>query len=67
MFEPFAEKAFDAHSASLLRALPMALLTWLARVNWQTQSVLGGSDRALMQTPEELNGIRALAETPREE
>ncbi|HEV8384172.1 MAG TPA: hypothetical protein VGQ11_04810 [Candidatus Acidoferrales bacterium] len=67
MFEPFAEKAFDVHSASLLRALPMALLMWLARQSSQTQTVLGASDTALMQTPTEINGLCALSKTQRDE
>jgi hypothetical protein len=67
MFDPFAQKSLDVHSVALLRALPMALLSWLARQNSQTQSVLGDSDKALMQTPAEFNGVRALSETRRDE
>ncbi len=67
MFEPFTEKAFDAHSAALLRALPMALLTWLAQAASQSQTVLGDSDKAFVYTPAEMNGLRTLNETQRDE
>ena len=67
MFDPFAEKAFDVHSAALLRALPVALLSWLARQSSQSHTVLGESDKALVCTPAEINGLRALSETQRDD
>lgn len=67
MFDPFAEKAFDAHSVALLRALPVALLSWLARQSGQSHTVLGDSDQTLVYTPAEINGLRALSEIQREE
>ncbi len=67
MFEPFAEKAFDAHSAALLRALPMAVLSWLAMQMSQSHTVLGDSHKTLVYTPAEIDGLRALSETRREE
>ncbi len=66
MFDPFAEKAFDAHSAALLRALPMAVMSWLARQSSQCHSVLGDSDRMSIQTPAEMQGLRTLSETQRD-
>ncbi|MBI3663495.1 MAG: hypothetical protein HY234_10670 [Acidobacteria bacterium] len=67
MFDPFAEKAFDVHSVAMLRALPVALMSWLARQRAQTHTVLGDSDETLVYTPAEMNGLRALNETRREE
>jgi hypothetical protein len=63
LFDPFAEKAFDAYSVALLRALPMALLSWLARQMSQNHTVLGDSQRTLLYTPAEIEGLRALNET----
>ena len=65
MFDPYAEKAFDAHSAALLRALPMALLNWMARQVSQSHTVLGDSDKTLVYTPSEIDGLRKLSETQR--
>ena len=67
MFEPFAEKAFDARSVALLRALPLALLSWLARQTSQNHTVLGDSQRTLLYTSAELEGLRALNETQRKD
>ena len=64
MFDPYAEKAFDAHSAALLRALPMALLNWMARQMSQSHTVLGDSVKTLY-TPGEMNGLSTLSETQR--
>jgi hypothetical protein len=63
MFEPSTEKAFDVHNVALLRALPMALLGWLARQASHNQSVLGDNGRTLTYTPAEIDGLRALNET----
>jgi hypothetical protein len=63
MFEPFSERAFDAQNMALLRALPMALLNWLARQASHSQSVLGDNGKTLVYTPAEFDGLRALNET----
>lgn len=67
MFDPFAEKAFDAHSVALLRALPAAVLSWLARQMSRSHTVLGDSHHTLLYTPAEINGLRALQETRRKD
>ena len=67
MIDPFAQRSLDLHNVSLLRALPMALLNWLARENSQNQSVIGNSELALIYTPAEMNGLRSLSETQRDE
>ena len=67
MFDPFAQRSLDVHNVSLLRALPMALITWLARQTSQSHTVLGGSDNAMTYTPAEVNGVRALSETQRDD
>ena len=63
MFDPFGEKALDVQNMAILRALPLALLGWLARQASHNQSVLGDNGRTLMYTPAEINGLRALNET----
>ena len=63
MFEPFSEKAFDAHNMALLRALPLALLSWLARQASHSQSVLGDNGKTLVYTPAEFESLRALNES----
>ncbi len=67
MFDPFAQKALDVHNVSLLRALPMALLSWLARQSSQSQTVVGETDKSLVYTPAEVDGLRALSETRRDD
>jgi hypothetical protein len=65
MFDPFAEKAFDAHSAALLRARPKPLLTTPVPAMSQRRTLLGVRDKKLRCKPAELNGLCALRETPR--
>ena len=63
MFDPFGEKALDVQNVTILRALPLALLGWLARQASHNQSVLGDNARTLTYTPAEFDGLRALNET----
>jgi hypothetical protein len=65
MFDPFAEKAFDAHSAALLRVRPKPLLNTPAPQTRQRHTLLGARDNAPNCTPVEISGLRALRETPR--
>ena len=62
MFDPMGEKALDVQNVALLRALPLALLGWLAKQASHNQSVLGDNGRTLTYTPAEIDGIRALNE-----
>jgi hypothetical protein len=65
MFDPFAEKAFDAHSAALLRARPKPLLSGLTPQQSPSQKVLGHGDQPLVSKPVVMKGLRALRDTPR--
>jgi hypothetical protein len=65
MFDPFAEKAFDAHSAALLRARPKLLLNSPAPHTSQRYTPLNVSDKKLDSAPADINGLRALRETSR--
>jgi hypothetical protein len=63
VIDPFGEKALDVQNMAILRALPLALLGWLARQASHNQSVLGDNGRTLTYTPAEFDGLRALNET----
>ncbi len=65
MFDPFAEKAFDAHSAALLRARPKLLLSNPESHMSQRRSLLGVRDKQLNGTPVEIKSLRKLFETQR--
>jgi len=65
MFDPFAEKAFDAHSAALLRARPKLLLSNPESHMSQRRTPLSVSEKKLESAPVPINGLRALRETPR--
>ena len=62
MFDPFAEKAFDAHIAALLRARPKLLSSSPAPHTSQRGTVLSCSDKKLDGAPVATNGLRALRE-----
>ena len=65
MFDPFAEKAFDAHSAALLRARPKPLLSSPAPQMSQRRTPLSVSDKKLDSAPVASSSLRALRETLR--
>ena len=65
MFDPFAEKAFDAHSAALLRARPKPLMSAPAPPLSQRRSLLGVRDKKLSCAPAATNGLRKWFETQR--
>jgi hypothetical protein len=65
MFDPFAEKVFDAHIAALLRARPKLLLSSPAPHMSQRRTPLSVSDKKLDSALAEINGLRALRETLR--
>lgn len=65
MFDPFAEKAFDAHSAALLRARPKPLLSAPAPPPSHSRTLLGVRDKKLDCAPAETDGLRKLFETQR--
>jgi len=65
MFDPFAEKALDAHSAALLRAQPKPLLSTPAPQMSQRHTLLGVTDKKLDCAPAEIKGLRKLRETQR--
>lgn len=67
MMDPFAERVLDVHSVAVARALPLALMSWLARHMARTHTVLGEGGETLVYTPAEMNGLRALQETKRDE
>ncbi len=65
MFDPFAEKAFDAHNAALLRDRPKAPLSELAPQKTASQPVPGHSDQTLISKPVVMRGLRSLRESLR--
>ena len=65
MLDPFAEKAFDAHSAALLRARPKPLMSRPAPPMSQRHTLLGVRDKKLDCAPAVTNGLRKLFETQR--
>jgi hypothetical protein len=64
MFDPFAEKAFDAHSAALLRARPKPPLSPPTPPMSRRHSPLGVRVKQPNRTPVEFKGLRKLFETP---
>lgn len=65
MFDPFAEKAFDAHSAALLHARPKPLMSGLAPQRSPSCTLPGVRDKKLDCTPAEIKGLRKLFEAQR--
>ena len=65
MLDPFAEKAFDAHSAALLRARPKPLLSAPAPLMSRSITLLGVRNKKLDCTSALTNGLRKLFETQR--
>lgn len=62
MFDPFAEKAFDAHIAALLRARPKPLQITPAPQTSQRCTPQSISDKKPDSAPVAINGLRALRE-----
>ena len=62
MFDPFAEKAFDAHSAALLRARPKLLLSKPQSHLSRSRAPLSVSEKKLDSAPIAINALRALRE-----
>jgi len=65
MFDPFAEKAFDAHVAALLRARPKPLLSSPASLMSQRRTPLSICNQKLDDAPAAISGFRALREIMR--
>ena len=65
MFDPFAEKAFDAHVAALLRARPKLLLSAPAPLISQRRTPLSVSEKKQDCAPSANSGFRALREIMR--
>ena len=65
MFDPFAEKAFDAHVTALLRARPKLLLSAPAPLKNQRRTPLSVSEKNQDCAPAAISGFRALREIMR--
>ena len=65
MFDPFAEKAFDAHVVALLRARPKPLLSSTVPLMSQRRTPLSVSEKKQECAPVAINGFRALREIMR--
>jgi hypothetical protein len=63
MFDPFAEKALDAHSAAMLRARPKPLTSAPAPQIGQRRSLLGVRNTKLVRTPAASKDLRKLFDT----
>ena len=65
MFDPFAEKAFDAHSVAMLRPRPKMLATMPPRPVCLSLQPPGQGNGPLANPPVEISEQRAANETPR--
>lgn len=67
MLKLMLAKASEAFRSTVVRALPMTLLFWLARRAAGGHTVLGDEAVPAVYTPQEMRGLRTLNEVPREE
>ena len=65
MFDPFAEKAFDAHVAALLRARPKLLLSSPAPLMSLRRALLSVDEKKQDCAPVAVSGFRTLREIMR--